>query len=177
MSADSLSCFNENGISKDTSEIEADLSILFSSPLLLPPARPPARPPLLGRRRLDPALAQDEQFLDMLPVISGWPASVVDLLQSCRAPAEEVGAHAACMIERSIAAVWVATLAVQDRQRFDATYDDSFCFVRVLCVLCWNHRLLLFCVASCSFDSMLDVRIYRRTSRGPPQPSFSLASG
>eukprot|EP00903_Cladosiphon_okamuranus_P013189 g12301.t1 len=41
------------------------------------------------KRRLDPALARDERFLEMLPVISGWPVSVVDLLRSCRAPADE----------------------------------------------------------------------------------------
>eukprot|EP00752_Nemacystus_decipiens_P007132 g6387.t1 len=44
---------------------------------------------MVFKRRLDPALARDEQFLEMLPVISGWPTSVIDLLRSCRAPADE----------------------------------------------------------------------------------------
>ncbi|CAN0288286.1 unnamed protein product [Ectocarpus sp. 12 AP-2014] len=42
---------------------------------------------LMGR--LDPALAEDERFLEMLSVFSGWPESVVDLLRSCRAPINE----------------------------------------------------------------------------------------
>ncbi|CAM9840912.1 unnamed protein product [Scytosiphon promiscuus] len=41
------------------------------------------------KRRLDPVLAEDEGFLEMLPVMSGWPASMTDLLRACRAPVEE----------------------------------------------------------------------------------------
>ncbi|CAM9858227.1 unnamed protein product [Ectocarpus fasciculatus] len=44
---------------------------------------------MILKRRLDPALAEDERFLEMLFVFSGWPESVVDLLRSCRAPINE----------------------------------------------------------------------------------------
>ncbi|CAN0086776.1 unnamed protein product, partial [Pylaiella littoralis] len=44
---------------------------------------------MILKKRLNPALAQDERFLEVLPVISGWPASVVDFLRLCRAPADK----------------------------------------------------------------------------------------
>ncbi|CAB1118694.1 unnamed protein product [Ectocarpus sp. CCAP 1310/34] len=44
---------------------------------------------MILKRRLDPALAEDERFLEMLSVFSGWPEAVVDLLRSCRAPINE----------------------------------------------------------------------------------------
>ncbi|CBJ30531.1 conserved unknown protein [Ectocarpus siliculosus] len=44
---------------------------------------------MILKGRLDPALAEDERFLEMLSVFSGWPESVVDLLRSCRAPINE----------------------------------------------------------------------------------------
>lgn len=42
------------------------------------------------RKKLDPSVARDEQWLEMLLAVSGWPASVVDFVGRCRAPVEEV---------------------------------------------------------------------------------------
>lgn len=54
---------------------------------------------LTCRKRLDPSLARDEQWIQTLLAVSGWPACAVDFLRKCRAPVPQVRGGCCCDAE------------------------------------------------------------------------------